>query len=106
MACVPACHCLRVGLGERGASSVRRIVERMAGAGARDRWEEDAGRVAPPEKKTMSMHMYAPIVYAPLLPLIRIGLRQRPVVRDRAYMLTVAAALCHAGYVMSMDSTV
>ena len=70
-----------------------------------DRWEEDAGRLAPPPERPTSLHMYAPILYAPLLPLIRIALRHRPRVRDRAFGMGVAAALCHAGYVMSLDST-
>ena len=43
-----------------------------------------------------------PIVYAPILPLIRIGLRGRvsqPVI-DRIFLGSVGVALSHAGYIM------
>jgi hypothetical protein len=50
--------------------------------------------------------MMVPLLYAPLLPLIRIGLRGNPPMRDAAFAGAVLAALAHAGYIMSSDSTV
>lgn len=34
-------------------------------------------------------------MFAPLLPLIRISLRHRPVIRDRAFNFTIGVALIH-----------
>jgi hypothetical protein len=50
--------------------------------------------------------MMAPLLYAPLLPLIRLGLRKNPPLRDAVFAGAVLTALCHAGYIMSTDSTV
>ena len=50
--------------------------------------------------------MMVPLLYAPLLPLIRLGLRHNPRARDRAFAGAVLTALAHAGYIMSTDSTV
>lgn len=47
-----------------------------------------------------------PLFYAPMLPLIRIGLRNHPHLRNRAYAAGIAAGLAHAGWVMSGDSSV
>lgn len=48
-----------------------------------------------------------PLLYAPLLPLIRIGLRgQPPLLRDAAFGAALCVALSHAGYVMFSDSSV
>ena len=53
-------------------------------------------------------HVYAPFVYAVVLPSIRLGLRGRvpqPVI-DRVFLGGVGLALCHAGFMMFGDSTV
>ncbi|CAM6126363.1 unnamed protein product [Calypogeia fissa] len=42
-----------------------------------------------------------PLVYAPVLPLIRIGLRRQPVLRDRVFTVVLAAALLHGGYLVT-----
>ena len=39
-----------------------------------------------------------PLLYAPALPLIRIALRNRPHLRNRAYGVGIAVGLAHAGY--------
>lgn len=51
--------------------------------------------------------MYAPLAYAPALPLLRIALNRRvpPAVRDRVFFGAVCVALAHAGIVMGRDST-
>eukprot|EP00300_Choanocystis_sp_HF-7_P022762 c22255_g1_i1.p1 GENE.c22255_g1_i1~~c22255_g1_i1.p1 ORF type:complete len:251 (+),score=38.19 c22255_g1_i1:75-827(+) len=49
-----------------------------------------------------------PLVYAPVLPLIRIGMRGRFPQRtiDRVFIGTLLLALTHAGYVMFKDSSI
>ena len=49
--------------------------------------------------------MLAPLAYAPLLPLIRLGLRHNPPVRDVVFGSSVLLALAHAGWIMSQDSS-
>lgn len=48
-----------------------------------------------------------PLAYAPLVPLIRIGLRNRLTKRQLDALTggTIALALAHAGYIMVGDST-
>ncbi|OEL26535.1 hypothetical protein BAE44_0012442 [Dichanthelium oligosanthes] len=41
-----------------------------------------------------------PLVYAPVLPLIRIGLRHKPVLRDRLFYGVLAGAFAHGAYLM------
>ena len=50
--------------------------------------------------------MMVPLLYAPLLPLIRLGLRQNPPLRDAVFGAAVGTALLHAGYIMFGDSSV
>jgi len=47
-----------------------------------------------------------PLLYAPALPLVRIVLRNHPVIRDRVFLGGILTALAHAGWVMSSDSSV
>ncbi|PKI66717.1 uncharacterized protein LOC116201977 [Punica granatum] len=42
-----------------------------------------------------------PLVYAPVLPLIRIGLRKNPVVRDRLFTLVLAGAFAHGFFLVT-----
>ncbi|KAK4763124.1 hypothetical protein SAY87_013758 [Trapa incisa] len=42
-----------------------------------------------------------PLVYAPVLPLIRISLRKNPVVRDRLFTLVLAGAFAHGFYLVT-----
>ncbi|GAY50549.1 hypothetical protein CUMW_127530 [Citrus unshiu] len=41
-----------------------------------------------------------PLIYAPVLPLIRIGLRKNPVVRDRLFTAVLAGAFAHGFYLV------
>ncbi|VFQ77219.1 unnamed protein product [Cuscuta campestris] len=45
--------------------------------------------------------MLLPLVYAPVLPLIRISLRHNPVVRDRLFYGVLAGAFAHGLYLIS-----
>lgn len=62
---------------------------------------EKAGRREP------NWNMFVPLVYAPLLPLLRLSLNKRVAAktRDAVFFSVVLGALAHAGYVMSQDST-
>ncbi|XP_015578016.2 uncharacterized protein LOC8269548 isoform X2 [Ricinus communis] len=42
-----------------------------------------------------------PLVYAPILPLIRIALRRNPVVRDRLFTAVLAGAFAHGFYLVT-----
>lgn len=59
------------------------------------------------KKREPNYNMLIPLVYAPLLPLLRIGLNGRvaPKTRDGIFIGAVFTALVHAGYVMSGDSS-
>ncbi|WZN59806.1 hypothetical protein HKI87_02g13340 [Chloropicon roscoffensis] len=60
-----------------------------------------------PRKREPNWSLFAPLLYAPLLPLLRISLNGRVPARTRDAVFVSAAltALAHAGYVMSRDST-
>ena len=53
-----------------------------------------------------STQFLVPLLYAPLAPLVRLGLRSRPVARDIAFGGLICAALVHAGSIMFRDSSV
>ncbi|KAL7189650.1 hypothetical protein ACSBR1_039321 [Camellia fascicularis] len=42
-----------------------------------------------------------PLIYAPVLPLIRIQLRHNPVLRDRLFTAVLAGAVAHGFYLIS-----
>ncbi|XP_008785323.1 uncharacterized protein LOC103703984 [Phoenix dactylifera] len=42
-----------------------------------------------------------PLIYAPVLPLIRIGLRHNPVLRDRLFYGVLAGAFAHGTYLIT-----
>ncbi|KAI4344085.1 hypothetical protein L6164_011356 [Bauhinia variegata] len=42
-----------------------------------------------------------PLVYAPVLPLIRLSLRHRPVLRDRLFTAVLAGAFAHGFYLVT-----
>ncbi|RAL37246.1 hypothetical protein DM860_004168 [Cuscuta australis] len=48
--------------------------------------------------------MLLPLVYAPVLPLIRISLRHNPVVRDRLFYGVLAGAFAHGLYLISIST--
>ncbi|CAI0389562.1 unnamed protein product [Linum tenue] len=41
-----------------------------------------------------------PLIYAPVLPLIRLSLRRNPVLRDRLFTAVLAGAFIHGGYLV------
>lgn len=43
-----------------------------------------------------------PLIYAPVLPLIRLGLRRNPVLRDRLFTAVLAGGFIH-GFVLVTD---
>ncbi|KAM7263466.1 hypothetical protein ACFE04_001149 [Oxalis oulophora] len=52
-----------------------------------------------PKKKAPFKYL-VPLVYAPALPLIRLSLRNKPVLRDRLFGLVLAGAFIHGGYLV------
>ncbi|PNY00804.1 hypothetical protein L195_g024091 [Trifolium pratense] len=46
-----------------------------------------------------------PLIYAPVLPLIRLSLRHKPVLRDRLFTAVLAGAFAHAFDPCHRDST-
>ncbi|KAE9601840.1 hypothetical protein Lalb_Chr13g0302091 [Lupinus albus] len=42
-----------------------------------------------------------PLIYAPVLPLIRLSLRHKPVLRDRLFAAVLAGAFIHGSYLVS-----
>ncbi|XP_047947049.1 uncharacterized protein LOC125193321 [Salvia hispanica] len=42
-----------------------------------------------------------PLIYAPVLPLIRISLRHKPVLRDRLFTVALAGAFAHGLYLVT-----
>ncbi|CAK9143422.1 unnamed protein product [Ilex paraguariensis] len=42
-----------------------------------------------------------PLIYAPVLPLIRLSLRHKPVLRDRLFTAVLAGAFAHGFYLVT-----
>ncbi|KAI3709492.1 hypothetical protein L2E82_39254 [Cichorium intybus] len=42
-----------------------------------------------------------PLIYAPVLPLIRLTLRRKPVLRDRLFTAVLVGAVAHGSYLVS-----
>ncbi|XP_020251116.1 uncharacterized protein LOC109828556 [Asparagus officinalis] len=62
----------------------------------------DAERTAlrkQPQRKSPIIYLI-PLIYAPVLPLIRITMRHNPVVRDRLFYGVLAGAFAHGVYVI------
>ncbi|XP_057967243.1 uncharacterized protein LOC131157259 isoform X2 [Malania oleifera] len=53
------------------------------------------------QKKGAPFKFLVPLVYAPILPLIRISLRKNPVVRDRLFTAVLAGAFAHGFYLVT-----
>ncbi|KAG8084983.1 hypothetical protein GUJ93_ZPchr0010g9939 [Zizania palustris] len=60
-----------------------------------------ARRPLPPQQRKPPFMMLLPLIYAPVLPLIRIGLRHNPVWRDRLFYGVLAGAFAHGSYLIS-----
>ena len=67
---------------------------------------EEIKRMNEERKSQMMQKFIVPLIYAPLLPLIRIGFKHNPPVRDGLFAFGIFSGLMHAGYVMSRDSSV
>ena len=87
---------------KRGDDGQARLAEMEA------RRLEDERRAAEELDTGPSYHLLVPLIYAPLLPVARIGLRGRipPQQLTQLSMGIIALALSHAGYIMFSDSTV
>ncbi|XP_006654098.2 uncharacterized protein LOC102708154 isoform X2 [Oryza brachyantha] len=65
-------------------------------------FEDPAARRPPPQlQRKPPLLMLLPLIYAPVLPLIRIGLRHNPVWRDRLFYGVLAGAFAHGTYLIS-----
>ncbi|XP_062181517.1 uncharacterized protein LOC133885785 [Phragmites australis] len=60
-----------------------------------------AARRPPRQQRKPPLLMLLPLIYAPALPLIRIGLRHNPVWRDRLFYGVLAGAFAHGTYLIS-----
>ncbi|KAF0925921.1 hypothetical protein E2562_018724 [Oryza meyeriana var. granulata] len=65
-------------------------------------FEDPAARRPPPQlqQRKPPLLMLLPLIYAPVLPLIRIGLRHNPVWRDRLFYGVLAGAFAHGTYLI------
>ncbi|XP_038891092.1 uncharacterized protein LOC120080491 isoform X3 [Benincasa hispida] len=61
---------------------------------------DPSSREAVPRKQSAPFKFLVPLVYAPVLPLIRIALRKNPVVRDRLFTAVLAGAFAHGFYLV------
>ncbi|KAI3891234.1 hypothetical protein MKW98_007539 [Papaver atlanticum] len=53
------------------------------------------------QKKGSPVKFLIPLIYAPVLPLIRIVFRRNPVLRDRLFTGVLAGAFAHGAYLVS-----
>ncbi|KAK9141630.1 hypothetical protein Scep_008476 [Stephania cephalantha] len=51
--------------------------------------------------KGAPLKFLVPLIYAPVLPLIRIGLRRNPVLRDRLFTAVLAGGFLHGFYLVT-----
>jgi hypothetical protein len=52
------------------------------------------------KKKGAPIKFLVPLIYAPALPLIRLSLRHKPVLRDRLFGLVLVGAFAHGFYLV------
>ncbi|KAL0315794.1 UNVERIFIED_CONTAM: hypothetical protein Sradi_5457600 [Sesamum radiatum] len=52
------------------------------------------------QKKGAPIKFLVPLIYAPVLPLIRLSLRHKPVLRDRLFTAVLAGAFAHGFYLV------
>ncbi|KAI9191574.1 hypothetical protein LWI29_019387 [Acer saccharum] len=53
------------------------------------------------QKRGFPIKFLVPLIYAPVLPLIRLSLRRNPVVRDRLFTAVLAGAFAHGFYLVT-----
>ncbi|XP_038699039.1 uncharacterized protein LOC119996467 isoform X2 [Tripterygium wilfordii] len=63
------------------------------------RWEPNAA--ARRQNRGPPFKFLVPLVYAPILPLIRLSLRRNPVLRDRLFFGVLVGAFAHGAYLVS-----
>ncbi|KAK9947624.1 hypothetical protein M0R45_003239 [Rubus argutus] len=51
--------------------------------------------------KSSQIKFLVPLIYAPVLPLIRLSLRKNPVVRDRLFTAVLVGAFAHGSYLVT-----
>ncbi|XP_047045035.1 uncharacterized protein LOC124649439 [Lolium rigidum] len=74
----------------------------MASSSAASQFDDPSSvRRPPPPQRKPPLLMLLPLIYAPALPLIRIGLRHNPVWRDRLFYGVLAGAFAHGTYLIS-----
>ncbi|KAI5665215.1 hypothetical protein M9H77_24538 [Catharanthus roseus] len=57
------------------------------------------------QNKGAPFKFLVPLVYAPVLPLIRLSLRHRPVLRDRLFTAVLVGAFAHGFYLVYPSAT-
>ncbi|GMH20539.1 hypothetical protein Nepgr_022380 [Nepenthes gracilis] len=62
---------------------------------------QEAAPVMKHQKKGPPFILLAPLIYAPILPLIRISLRHKPILRDRLFIAVLAGAFAHGAYLVT-----
>ncbi|CAN1122574.1 hypothetical protein LINPERPRIM_LOCUS2799 [Linum perenne] len=63
-----------------------------------DPWNQEP--IAVRKKQQTPFKFLVPLIYAPVLPLIRLSLRRNPVLRDRLFTAVLAGAFVHGGYLV------
>ncbi|XP_057766510.1 uncharacterized protein LOC130986973 [Salvia miltiorrhiza] len=53
------------------------------------------------QNKGPQFKFLVPLIYAPVLPLIRLSLRHKPVLRDRLFTAVLAGAFAHGMYLVT-----
>ncbi|KAI3754281.1 hypothetical protein L1987_54061 [Smallanthus sonchifolius] len=53
------------------------------------------------QSKGAPFKFLVPLIYAPVLPLIRLTLRHKPVLRDRLFTAVLVGAFAHGSYLVS-----
>ncbi|XP_051131153.1 uncharacterized protein LOC127251481 [Andrographis paniculata] len=53
------------------------------------------------QRKSAPIKFLIPLIYAPVLPLIRLSLRHRPVLRDRLFTGVLVGAFAHGFYLVT-----
>ncbi|KAL3642905.1 hypothetical protein CASFOL_013720 [Castilleja foliolosa] len=56
------------------------------------------------QNKNAPFKFLLPLIYAPVLPLIRISLRRKPVLRDRVFTAVLAGAMVHGIYLLDDEA--
>ncbi|CAI0543055.1 unnamed protein product [Linum tenue] len=61
---------------------------------------DPSNQAAVARKPKAPFKFLVPLIYAPVLPLIRLSLRRNPVLRDRLFTAVLAGAFIHGGYLV------